>query len=131
MFSGAVLGMSFQPTGWQKSHALAGFDAVAIHVKQGHVDEFLDAFRINYEGTRREPGNLRLDVLRSPEDDHRKTAHYLECVRHIDPIITGPRTKTFYNVEMADFATDCAIQLARPCISDGKSCRGRVSFGRT
>jgi autoinducer 2-degrading protein len=95
---------------------------VAIHVKQGHVDEFLDAFRINYEGTRREPGNLRFDVLRSPEDDHsfviyevfksaealdehRKTAHYLECVRRIDPIITGPRTKTFYNVEMADFLT--------------------------
>jgi len=95
---------------------------VAIHVKQGHIDEFLDAFRINYEGTRREPGNLRFDVLRNPEDDHsfviyevfrsaealdehRKTAHYQECVRRIDPIISGPRTKTFYNVEMADFLT--------------------------
>ncbi len=93
---------------------------VAINVKQGHAAEFLEAFRINYEGTRHEPGNLRFDVLRDPEDEHkfviyevfkssealeehRKTPHYQECVRRIDPILAGPRTKTFYNVEMADF----------------------------
>jgi autoinducer 2-degrading protein len=93
---------------------------VSINVKQGHAAEFLEAFRINYEGTRREPGNLRFDVLRNPEDDHsftiyevftssealdehRKTPHYQECVRRIDPILAGPRTKTFYQVEMADF----------------------------
>jgi autoinducer 2-degrading protein len=93
---------------------------VSINVKQGQTEEFLEAFRINYEGTRREPGNLRFDVLRNPEDEHkfviyevfkspealeehRKTAHYKECVRRIDPIIDGPRAKTFYNVEMADF----------------------------
>ncbi|MGB3815014.1 MAG: antibiotic biosynthesis monooxygenase [Shinella sp.] len=93
---------------------------VSISVKQGHAAEFLEAFRINYEGTRQEPGNLRFDVLRNPEDDHsftiyevfkssaaldehRKTPHYQECVRRIDPILAGPRTKTFYNAEMADF----------------------------
>ncbi|MBU1314550.1 MAG: antibiotic biosynthesis monooxygenase [Alphaproteobacteria bacterium] len=93
---------------------------VHIQVKQGHVAEFIDAFRINYEGTRQEPGNLRFDVLRKPDDDHgfviyevfksaealddhRKTSHYQECVRRIDPILAGPRTKTFYNAEMADF----------------------------
>lgn len=93
---------------------------VSINVKQGHAAEFLEAFRINYEGTRHEPGNLRFDVLRDPEDEHkfviyevfkssealeehRKTPHYQECVRRIDPILAGPRTKTFYNVEMADF----------------------------
>jgi (4S)-4-hydroxy-5-phosphonooxypentane-2,3-dione isomerase len=93
---------------------------VAINVKQGYAAEFLEAFRINYEGTRHEPGNLRFDVLRNPEDEHkfviyevftspealeehRKTPHYQECVRRIDPILAGPRTKTFYNVEMADF----------------------------
>ncbi|MCY1222591.1 Antibiotic biosynthesis monooxygenase [compost metagenome] len=95
---------------------------LTIHVKQGYVDEFLDAFRINYEGTRREPINLRFDVLGSPEDDysfviyevfrsaealdeHRKTAHYRECVRRIDPIISAPRSKTFVNVEMSDSLT--------------------------
>ena len=93
---------------------------VSINVKPGHAAEFLEAFRINYEGTRREPGNVRFDVLRNPEDEnsftiyevftspeavdeHRKTAHYQECVRRIDPILAGPRTKTFYQVEMADF----------------------------
>ncbi|NBN64046.1 antibiotic biosynthesis monooxygenase [Pannonibacter tanglangensis] len=95
---------------------------VSINVKPGHVEEFIDAFRINYEGTRKEPGNLRFDVLRDPDDetrfviyevftsvealdDHRKTEHYRECVRRIDPILTGPRTKTYFNVEMADFLT--------------------------
>ncbi|RVN98530.1 antibiotic biosynthesis monooxygenase, partial [Sinorhizobium meliloti] len=45
------------------------------------------------------------EVFKSPEalDAHRKTEHYQECVRRIDPILVGPRTKTFYNVEMADF----------------------------
>lgn len=93
---------------------------VSINVKPGHAAEFLDAFRINYEGTRAEPGNVRFDVLRDPDDEnsftiyevftspeavdeHRKTAHYQECVRRIDPILAGPRTKTFYKVEMADF----------------------------
>ncbi|MBP1872487.1 autoinducer 2-degrading protein [Ensifer adhaerens] len=93
---------------------------VSIKVKEGHAAEFLEAFRINYEGTRREPGNLRFDVLRDPQDEntfliyevfqsaealeeHRKTEHYKECVRMIDPILAGPRTKVYYNAEMADF----------------------------
>lgn len=93
---------------------------VSIKVKEGHAAEFLEAFRINYEGTRKEPGNLRFDVLRDPQDentfliyevfqsaealeDHRKTEHYKECVRIIDPILAGPRTKLYYNAEMADF----------------------------
>ncbi|UNK38267.1 antibiotic biosynthesis monooxygenase [Shinella sp. H4-D48] len=96
---------------------------VSINVKPGHAAEFLEAFRINYEGTRQEPGNVRFDVLRNPEDEnsftiyevftspeavdeHRKTAHYQECVRRIDPILSGPRTKTFYQVEMADFLSE-------------------------
>lgn len=79
---------------------------VSINVKQGHAADFLEAFRINYEGTRQEPGNLRFDVLRNPDDDHsfviyevfkspealdahRKTEHYQECVRRIDPILAG------------------------------------------
>lgn len=93
---------------------------VNIIVKPGQVDEFLDAFRINFEGTRKEPGNLRFDVLRDPEntdrfmvyevfqsdaalDAHRKTPHYQECVRRIDPLLAAPRTKTYFNAEMADY----------------------------
>lgn len=96
---------------------------VSIKVKPGHLEEFLEAFRINYEGTRREPGNLRFDVLCDPEDEHRflvyevfkspealdahrATDHYSECVRRIDPIIDGPRTKQYFNPVMAEFIGD-------------------------
>ncbi len=33
---------------------------VSINVKQGHAAESLEAFRINYEGTRQEPGQPAL-----------------------------------------------------------------------
>ncbi len=96
---------------------------VTIMVKPGHAGTFLEAFRINYEGTRQEPGNLRFDVLRDPDDDHkfliyevftsadaleahRQTPHYRKCVSMLEPIQIGPRSKTFYHAEMADFLTD-------------------------
>ncbi|WEK52224.1 MAG: antibiotic biosynthesis monooxygenase [Candidatus Kaistia colombiensis] len=96
---------------------------VTIMVKPGHADDFLEAFRINYEGTRQEPGNLRFDVLRDPDDankfliyevfkseaaleEHRRTPHYQKCVSLLEPIQTGPRTKVFYHAEMADFLAD-------------------------
>lgn len=93
---------------------------VTIKVKEGHATDFLEAFRINYEGTRKEPGNLRFDVLRDPDDahsfliyevfaseaaldEHRKTPHYQECVRLLAPISIGPRSKQYFKAEMADF----------------------------
>ena len=72
---------------------------VTVKVLSGQGDAFLDATRKNHEGTRREPGNLRYDVLRqatppgageaeqfflyevyrTPEDfaAHQQTPHYL------------------------------------------------------
>ncbi|MGV8831580.1 MAG: antibiotic biosynthesis monooxygenase [Devosia sp.] len=93
---------------------------VTIEVKSGHVEEFLLAFQVNYTGTRLEEGNIRFDVLRDPANEnlfyvyevfkseaalevHRNTPHYRECVRRIDPIITGPRTKQYFKPMMADF----------------------------
>ncbi|MBK3745103.1 hypothetical protein G3A39_38585 [Paraburkholderia aspalathi] len=48
---------------------------------------------------------LIYEVFTSAEalEDHSKTPHYLECVRLIDPISKGPRTKKFLNAEMPDF----------------------------
>src|SRR5690606_5363917 len=96
---------------------------VRIEVQPDRVDEFLAAFRINYVGTREEPGNLRFDVLRDPDasnlffvyevfeskealEEHRNTPHYQECVRRIDPILMGSRTKQFFNPVMADFLAE-------------------------
>ncbi len=67
---------------------------VSVHVKPEHLDEYLDELRANHEASTREPGNLRFDVLRSPDDPtrfllyeayvdadaaaaHKETAHYL------------------------------------------------------
>lgn len=44
---------------------------VHVHVKPEHVDEFADASRANHEGSIREPGCLRFDVLRSVDDSTR------------------------------------------------------------
>ena len=90
---------------------------VHIRVKPDRISEFLDVFRINYEGTSREPGNFRFDVLADPKDathyviyevfeseaavdDHRKTAHYKETTARLDALMQGPRTKDFYRLIM-------------------------------
>jgi autoinducer 2-degrading protein len=67
---------------------------VYIHVKPEHGADFIESMRANHEGSVREPGNLRFDILQSADDPtrfvtymayrveasdkaHRETAHYL------------------------------------------------------
>lgn len=92
---------------------------VRINVKPDRVQDFLDAFRINYEGTIREAGNIRFDVLQDPEDEtrftiyevfksaapvdeHRQTEHYKKTVALLDDIMTGSRTKEIFDLVMSD-----------------------------
>ncbi|WP_353476325.1 antibiotic biosynthesis monooxygenase (plasmid) [Salipiger sp. H15] len=87
---------------------------VNIKVQEGTRDTFLKAFTLNCEGTRKEPGNLRFDLLHDPADEnnfyvyeifeseaaldeHRKTSHYQTCVSMIDPITLGGRSKTYFS----------------------------------
>lgn len=66
---------------------------VHIHVIAEHRDAFIAASRLNHAASMQEPGNLRFDILQSPEDpnyfifyeayrsaqdaaDHKKTGHY-------------------------------------------------------
>jgi autoinducer 2-degrading protein len=66
---------------------------VHVHVIPGFRDAFIDASRVNHEASVQEPGNLRFDILQSPEDpnrfvfyeayrspedaaSHKQTAHY-------------------------------------------------------
>lgn len=66
---------------------------VSVHVKRENLAEFIEATRANHEGSVREPGNLRFDVLQSSIDPtqfvlyeayrdeaaskaHKETAHY-------------------------------------------------------
>ncbi|MGR6982111.1 (4S)-4-hydroxy-5-phosphonooxypentane-2,3-dione isomerase [Testudinibacter sp. P27/CKL/0425] len=87
---------------------------VEINVKEGKEDEFLKVFAANHYGTRKEPGNLRFDVLQDPEvstrfyayevydsesalEQHRKTEHYHQCVKELEPLMTGARSKKIFN----------------------------------
>lgn len=66
---------------------------VTVWVKSGFEQKFIEATRDNHENTRKEPGNLRFDVLQKEDeltrfflyevyrtvddfDKHKQTAHY-------------------------------------------------------
>jgi autoinducer 2-degrading protein len=66
---------------------------VHVHVKEAHINDFIDACRLNHEASIKEAGNRRFDVLQSSSnpakfalyeayasaDDaakHKATAHY-------------------------------------------------------
>jgi autoinducer 2-degrading protein len=82
---------------------------VSVHVVPDHVEDFMAAIRANHEASIREPGCLRFDVLRSPEDPtrfllyeayadeaaaaaHKDTPHYLEFRDLVAPWMADPRT---------------------------------------
>lgn len=102
---------------------------VHFEVKPGRIDEFLDVFRVNYDGTTQEPGNFRFDVLQSSEDesrftmyeifesedaleDHRKTDHYKQTVAGLEGLLVRPRYKSFLRLMMPN-STDRSAEMKR------------------
>jgi autoinducer 2-degrading protein len=86
---------------------------VHAHVKADVLEPFVDATRTNHEGSIREPGCLRFDVLQSAEDPtrfilyeayvdeaaaraHKETAHYLEWRDLVADWMVEPRTGVRY-----------------------------------
>lgn len=91
---------------------------VTVKVLPGRSAEFLEATRQNYEGTRREPGSVRFDVLRqaaapgegdpegfflyeayrSAEDftTHQQTPHYLQWRETVAALMAEPRQGVRY-----------------------------------
>ncbi|EOI6454307.1 (4S)-4-hydroxy-5-phosphonooxypentane-2,3-dione isomerase [Yersinia enterocolitica] len=86
---------------------------VEINVKKDKVEQFIEVFRANHQGSILEPGNLRFDVLQDESiptrfyiyeayvDEaavaaHKKTPHYLRCVEELEGLMTGPRKKTTF-----------------------------------
>lgn len=82
--------------------------AVTIFVKPGFVTQFIEATLDNARNTRREPGNLRFDVLRAEEDPtrfmlyeaykakedfakHQQTEHYLRWKSTVADWMAQPR----------------------------------------
>ena len=81
---------------------------VRIQVVEGGADAFIEASRANHEATRREPGNVRFDVLRHATDPdrfflyeayldeaafvtHQQTPHYLQWRETVAPLMAVPR----------------------------------------
>jgi len=93
---------------------------VHIRIKPGRVQDFFEVFRINFEGTRAEPGNYRFDVLQDPDDDHhfviyeafeneaavdahRQTEHYRRTVDGLNELMTtATREKQYFRMVMPD-----------------------------
>lgn len=88
---------------------------IHVDVKPEHVDRFVEASRKNHEGSVREPGNVRFDVLQSAEDPtrfvlyevfrsaednaaHKKTPHYLAWRAAVEDLMASPRQGKNYLV---------------------------------
>ncbi|PLW75332.1 antibiotic biosynthesis monooxygenase [Cohaesibacter celericrescens] len=82
---------------------------VEIQVKPDRIEDFLRVFLPNHEGSIKEPGCIRFDVLQDPDDAckfiiyeayededavkaHKQTPHYLKVKSELEGIMTGPRT---------------------------------------
>lgn len=87
---------------------------VHVSVKPEHVQDFISACRANHLGSIREPGNLRFDVLQSPDDPtrfllyeayasdadaaaHKQTSHYLTWRDSVAAWMAQPRRGIPYN----------------------------------
>jgi quinol monooxygenase YgiN len=81
---------------------------VTVHVTPEHVQSFIEATLENARGSRREPGNIRFDVLQAQSDPaqfflyevyrekedfarHQQTAHYLRWKETVAPWMAVPR----------------------------------------
>lgn len=87
---------------------------VHVHVRPEHIEHFIAATKANHEASVTEPGNLRFDVLQSPEDPsrfilyeayatataaaaHKETPHYQKWRDVVAPWMASPRRGMRYN----------------------------------
>jgi (4S)-4-hydroxy-5-phosphonooxypentane-2,3-dione isomerase len=87
---------------------------VNVHVKAEHLPQFIEVTRANHEGSVREPGNLRFDILQSSTDPtrfvfyeayrdeaaaraHKDTAHYAEWRDAVADWMAEPRAGVRYD----------------------------------
>lgn len=81
---------------------------VHVHVLPTCVEAFIEATALNHEGSVKESGNLRFDILQDPEDpnhfilyevyrseedaaSHKTTAHYLKWRETVADMMAKPR----------------------------------------
>ena len=93
---------------------------VHIHVTPENIEDFIAASRANHEASIREPGNLRFDVLQSPEDPgylilyeaylsaqdaaaHKETEHYQRWRETVADWMAEPRQGIPFTGLLPDF----------------------------
>jgi len=81
---------------------------VHVFVKTEHIDPFVEACRLNHEGSTAEAGNRRFDILQDAADPthfvlyeayasetdaraHKETAHYHAWRETVADMLAGPR----------------------------------------
>ncbi len=81
---------------------------VTVYVKEEHINDFIEATTLNHEGSIKEPGNMRFDVLQSFNDPtrfliyeayesedtakaHKQTEHYLKWRETVADWMAKPR----------------------------------------
>lgn len=81
---------------------------VHVQVKPERIDEFIEACRLNHEGSTAEPGNRRFDILQDAADPtrfvlyeayvseadaraHKETAHYAAWRDTVADMLAVPR----------------------------------------
>ena len=94
-------------------------NCVYVYIKEEHINDFIEAIIKNHNGTRKEPGNLRFDVLQSKDDPsrfllyeafeseeavaaHKETEHFLKWRDTVAGWMEKPRERVSYNVIRPD-----------------------------
>ena len=89
--------------------------AITVQVRESDIDGFKEATRANHEGSVREPGVLRFDVLQNSErptefllyevyrsqeatEAHKRTDHYASWMITVEPMMAGERRRVEYEV---------------------------------
>ncbi len=87
---------------------------VYVWVKEVHIADFIAASRINRDHSRKEPGNIRFDLLQDSNNpsrfifyeafrdeqavaDHKKTSHYLQWRDRVAEWMEQPRQGIRFN----------------------------------
>jgi autoinducer 2-degrading protein len=87
---------------------------VYVHVREGHVEDFIKASKPNHENSIKEQGNLRFDILQMADDPkkfilyeaytdkeasarHKSTPHYLTWRETIADWMAEPRKGVVYD----------------------------------
>lgn len=88
---------------------------IHVKVRPENVNDFIEAIKENHKGTRREPGNIRFDVLQQADDqcrfmiyevfeseeavkEHKETPHYIKWRDSVKEWMAEQRRGVVYSV---------------------------------